>query len=263
MNELLTNLSDLTALTALEIVLGIDNIVFIAIVTARLPRDQQSSARRVGLFMAMLTRILLLLSLNWIKEHGSEPFFEFSSLGIAKEWFLDSDRVELNEVSWRDVILFVGGLFLIGKSVLEIHEKMEHVPHTQSGARATSFFSAIAQIAVLDIVFSLDSVITAVGIADRVWVMVAAIVISIAIMMTFANRVSNFVENNPTIKMLALSFLILIGVMLVGEGAGAHLDKGYVYFAMVFSLIVEFLNIRLRKKQDRAGRLEPMEVLED
>jgi predicted tellurium resistance membrane protein TerC len=252
MTEIISSFSDLMALTALEIILGIDNIVFIAIVTSKLPREQQSKARRLGLLLAMGSRILLLLGLNWIKTHGETPLFHLSDLHIASSFFLQDGYEKLDAINLRDIVLFLGGLFLMGKSVYEIHEKMEHLPEVQVLKRTTSFFSVLVQITILDVVFSLDSVITAVGVADKLWVMITAIVIAIGVMMIFANPVSQFVEHNPTIKMLALSFLILIGVMLVAESADAHMNKGYIYFAMAFSLVVEFLNIRLRKKHAAA-----------
>jgi predicted tellurium resistance membrane protein TerC len=221
----------LATLTALEIVLGIDNIIFIAILSTRLPAPQQDRARFVGLAIAMVTRVLLLLSLTWMMKL-TNPLF--SVLG--------------REISGRDLILLVGGLFLIAKSTLEIHEKLEGHEEARavSAARAT-FGVVILQIVLLDIVFSLDSVITAIGLASRVGVMVAAVMIAVVFMMVFARSISQFVDRHPTIRMLALSFLILIGVSLVGEGLDFHIPKGYVYFAMAFSVMVEMLNLRLRK----------------
>jgi predicted tellurium resistance membrane protein TerC len=239
----------LAALTAMEIVLGIDNIVFIAILTSRLPVRQQPKARRLGLGLALLTRVLLLLTLRWIL--GLETaIFKFSSLGWFHQWL--AAHPEINEISWRDVILFCGGLFLIGKSVYEIHVKLEGDDHRVALEKHPSFWGVLVQIAILDVVVSLDSVITAVGMADRIWVMVTAIVLAIGVMMVFAETVSGFVERHPTLKMLALSFLILIGVMLVAEGIGTHINKGYIYFAMAFALVVEVLNLRLHAIRRRA-----------
>ncbi len=218
-------------LTALEVVLGIDNIIFITILANRLPETQRAAARRFGLMLAMGTRILLLLSLAWVMRLTT-PLFEL--LGHA--------------VSGRDLILFFGGLFLIAKSTMEIHSSLEGPEEHSVGKHvAAGFIGVVIQIGILDIIFSLDSVITAVGLVDRVPVMVAAIVAAVVIMMWAAGPVGQFVERHPTIKMLALSFLILIGVALVGEGAGFHIPKGYIYFAMAFSLVVEMLNMRIRK----------------
>ncbi|MCA9248216.1 MAG: TerC family protein [Planctomycetales bacterium] len=229
----------LVALTAMEIVLGIDNIVFIALLSSRLPADQQSKARRLGLLAALVTRVLLLLTLKWIL--GLEkPLFELTSLGVPKAWLAH----DMNGISVRDLILLAGGLFLVFKSVHEIHAKIEGSEHEHSTAGTATFGSVIAQIAVIDIVFSLDSVITAVGMAKQIWVMIAAVIIAVGVMVVFADKVSHFVEKHPTLKMLALSFLILIGVMLIAEGIGTHFNKGYIYFAMAFALAVEVLNIR-------------------
>lgn len=226
------NLIAFLTLSALEIVLGIDNIVFIAIISNNLPAEVQSKARKIGLAMAMVTRIALLLAISWIMGL-TEPLF--SVLGKA--------------ISGRDVILLLGGLFLIGKSTFEIHDKIEvgHGEVEAAARKVSGFASAVTQIAILDIVFSLDSVITAVGMVQSVPVMIAAIVAAVIVMMIFADPVSRFVKNHPTIQMLALSFLILIGVFLVAEGFGKHIDRGYIYFAMAFSLGVELLNMRIRK----------------
>jgi predicted tellurium resistance membrane protein TerC len=218
-------------LTALEIVLGIDNIIFLSILVARLPREQQPRGRIFGLGLAMLTRIALLLSITWVMGL-SKPLFELFGRGI----------------SGRDLRLIGGGLFLLAKSTLEIHTGLEGEEQQQSGKGGKSFLSIIIQIAIIDIVFSLDSVITAVGLADHVEIMIAAVVIAVLIMMVLSAPIANFVDRHPTIKMLALSFLILIGMALVGEGAGLHIPKGYIYFAMAFSVAVEMLNIRVRKK---------------
>ncbi|WP_020647882.1 TerC family protein [Solimonas variicoloris] len=224
----------LFTLAALEIVLGIDNIIFLSIMANKLPEHQRARARLVGLAGACGTRILLLLSLAWLAKLTT-PLFHVGEWGI----------------SGRDIILIGGGLFLLGKSALEIHESVEGGTHDAEhvvGKAATGFAAVIVQIMILDIVFSLDSVITAVGMTDRVPVMIAAIIIAIGVMMFFAGPVSDFVENHPTIKVLALSFLILIGMALVGEGLGFHVPKGYIYFAMGFSTLVEVINIRMRSK---------------
>jgi predicted tellurium resistance membrane protein TerC len=218
-------------LTALEIVLGIDNIIFLSILVGRLPKEQQANGRRIGLGLAMGTRILLLLSITWVMGLGAELFSVFGK-----------------GVSGRDIILFGGGLFLLAKSTLEIHSSLEGEDHSHDAKGRASFLSVVIQIAIIDIVFSLDSVITAVGMADHVQVMIAAVVAAVAVMMWLSGPISDFVDRHPTIKMLALSFLILIGVALVGEGAGFHIPKGYIYFAMAFSVVVEVLNIRLRKR---------------
>jgi predicted tellurium resistance membrane protein TerC len=233
----------LIALVAMEIVLGIDNIVFIAIITSRLPLEQQANARRIGLLLALGMRIVLLITIRWIMGL-TDPLFYLSKLGIP----LDLLTEEMNEISVKDIILLVGGLFLIRQSVREIHEKMEHEEDEEAtkNIKAKTFRGVLVQIAIMDIIFSLDSVITAVGMAEDIWVMIVAVIIAVAVMMIFATPVSRFVEENPTIKMLALSFLILIGVMLVAEGIGSHFDKNYVYFAMAFALVVEFLNMRVR-----------------
>lgn len=232
MVELLTveNAIALVTLTSLEIVLGIDNIVFIAILTGKLHPSKQDKARRIGLALAMVMRILLLLAISWI-------------MGLTKPLFEVLDH----GVSGRDLILLLGGLFLIGKATFEIHDKIEGEHHDSKAKVAASFASVIFQIMLLDLVFSLDSVITAVGMVEHIPIMIAAVVIAIGIMMIFAGTVSRFVERHPTIKMLALSFLLLIGVMLLAEGFGRHIEKGYIYFAMGFSLFVEMLNLRVRK----------------
>ena len=239
MEELLTaeNALALVTLTAMEIVLGIDNIVFISILTSKLPPEQRPRARRLGLAGALVTRILLLLSLKWV-------------LGLTAVLF----SLWGHGVSGRDVVLLVGGLFLMGKATFEIHERIEgHAPPGTNRPTHAKFGTIIAQIMVLDIVFSLDSVITAVGMAKSLVVMVAAVVIAVAVMLVFAGKVSDFVEHHPTVKMLALSFLLLIGVMLVADGCGQHIPKGYVYFAMAFSLLVEMLNLRAHKIAKQKG----------
>ncbi len=220
----------LATLTALEIVLGIDNVVFISILAAKLPPAQQQRARRVGLSLAMLMRIALLFSLAWV-------------IGLTEPLFTIGQ-----EISGRDLILITGGLFLLAKSTHEIHQKLEGARGSVSGRTAASFTSVIVQILLLDIVFSLDSVITAVGMADDLAVMVLAVVIAVGFMLVFADAISSFVERHPTVKILALSFLILIGVALIADGFDQHISKGYIYFAMAFSLGVEMLNLRLRAK---------------
>ena len=240
----------LIALTAMEIVLGIDNIVFIAIVTGRLPKDQQSSARRLGLAAAMIMRILLLLSITWILQL-KEPIFQLTDIGVPPSWFDEAEHLdEVNGISVKDMILFVGGLFLIANSVHEIHQQTEGEQGEYDIHGTPTFNSVLVQIAVMDIIFSLDSVITAVGMAEHLSVMIAAVVIAVGVMMAFAGPVSRFVEDNPTLRVLALSFLILIGVMLLADGIGTHIDKRYVYFAMGFSIFVEFLNMRARRKNN-------------
>ena len=218
-------------LTALEIVLGIDNIVFISILADKLPADQQKRARTIGLALALGTRILLLLSLSWV-------------IGLTQPLF----SLFGHDVSGRDLVLLLGGLFLIGKSTHEIHGSLEGAEEQRTARATASFASILIQIALLDIVFSLDSVITAVGMVDQIGVMIAAVVIAIAFMMFAAGTVSGFVKRHPTVKMLALSFLLLIGVMLLAEGFGRHIPKGYIYFAMAFSVFVEMLNLKIRKR---------------
>ena len=238
----------LVALTAMEIVLGIDNIVFITILTDRLPEKQQPLARRLGLGAALVTRLILLATIKWILALDN-PLFTLSFLGLPESWVNE----EIIEVSARDLILLGGGLFLIGKSVHEIHAKMEGHADEHAVRGKISFNGVLIQIALLDVVFSLDSVITAVGMAQELWVMVTAVILAVGVMVVFADRIGNFVSRHPTLKMLALSFLILIGVMLVAEGVGTHINKGYIYFAMVFSLFVEGLNLRVgHRKQATA-----------
>jgi len=231
----------LVALTAMEIVLGIDNVVFIAILTARLPPEQREKGRRLGLGLALGMRILLLFTLTWILGL-TEPLFHLSALGIPEQWLGE----HVDAVSIRDLILLFGGLFLVWKSVHEIHVRLEGEATGHAAPKQVSFASVLLQIAVLDMVFSLDSVITAVGMAKNIWVMVTAIVLAIGVMLVFAGTISAFVERHPTLKILALSFLILIGVMLIAEGGGTHINKGYIYFAMAFAMAVEVVNIRVR-----------------
>jgi predicted tellurium resistance membrane protein TerC len=221
----------LVTLSAMEIVLGIDNIIFISILAGKLPRHSQGRARVIGLAVAMITRILLLLSITWIMRL-TRPLFEVAGQGF----------------SGRDLILIAGGLFLLAKSTHEIHQRLEGEEHGPQVKRGTSFAGVIATIALLDIVFSIDSVVTAVGMTERVGVMVAAIVLAVGVMMISSGPISDFVHRHPTVKMLALSFLLLIGVTLVAEGLGQHIHKGYIYFAMAFSVFVETLNLRVRRK---------------
>jgi len=224
------NLVALFTLTALEIVLGIDNIIFIAILSAKLPVAVQNRARLIGLAIAMVTRVLLLLSITWIMRLTT-PLFSL----------LDRD------FSGRDLILIAGGLFLLAKSTLEIHEKLEGEEHEHKTAKGVAKFGAVVfQIVLLDIVFSLDSVITAIGLSNHVAIMITAVIIAVIFMMVFSKSISDFVDKHPTIRMLALSFLLLIGVSLVGEGLEFHIPKGYIYFAMAFSVGVEMLNLRIR-----------------
>ena len=227
----------LVTLTTLEIVLGIDNIIFISILVGRLPEHQRAKARNLGLGLAMVSRILLLLSLTWV-------------MGLVEPLFTLLGQ----EVSGRDLILLAGGMFLLFKATHEIHNALEGEEEQHSSA-AVSYAAILAQIAVIDIVFSLDSVITAVGLAEQVSVMVIAIVISVGVMMVAAGPINDFVDRHPTVKMLALSFLILVGLALIAEGLEFHIPKGYVYFAMAFSVLVELLNIRLRKKKAKPVQL--------
>lgn len=225
-------------LTVLELVLGIDNVIFISILAGKLPPEQQAKARYIGLGLAFVMRVILLFSLSWI-------------IGLTAPLF----SVWGHEISGKDLVLLLGGLFLIAKSTHEIHGSLEgEVSHSKTGAVYSSFANVLIQIVILDIVFSLDSVITAVGMVSTqfgengIWIMIAAVVISIAAMMAFAGPVGRFVQQHPTVKMLALSFLLLIGVMLVAEGFDQKIPKGYIYFAMAFSIVVEFLNMKLRSK---------------
>lgn len=223
-------------LTSLEVVLGIDNVIFISILSSRLGPDERDKARRLGLLGAMLMRIALLFSIKWVMGLDEEAWFTLFGKAFTG----------------KDVILFVGGAFLIAKSTHEIHAKVEGDGHAQdSGKAAPSLRAVIFQVMLLDIVFSLDSVITAVGMADQLGVMIAAVVVAVALMMVFAKSIGEFVERHPTVKMLALAFLILIGTTLVIEGWGGHVEKGYIYFAMGFSVVVEMLNLRMQKNQSR------------
>jgi predicted tellurium resistance membrane protein TerC len=241
MADLLTaqNLVAFLTLTALELVLGIDNVIFIAILSGKLPEQQRARARTTGIALAVITRILLLLSITWVMRLTTPLFTVF---GV--------------EISGRDLILLVGGIFLIGKSTFEIHEKLEAMEHTGRTIPAqVSFTSVIAQIILIDVVFSLDSVITAVGISGNLWVMVPAIIIAAAVMVFFSGQIAGYVERHPTMKILALAFLILIGTLLVIEGIAPEIVheyhlKNYAYFAMAFSFLVELVNIRVRRRED-------------
>lgn len=224
-----TGLIALVTLTFLEVVLGVDNVVFISILSGKLPAAERPRARRVGLVAAMVTRILLLLSIVWV-------------IGLTAPLFAVLGR----EVSGRDLILIAGGLFLMAKATLEIHDKLEGEEGRSSARVAPTFASVVVQIMLLDVVFSLDSVITAVGMADEIAIMIAAVVLAVAVMMVSAEPISAFVGRHPTVKVLALSFLLLIGLSLVGEGIALHIPKGYIYFAMGFSLFVEMINLRIR-----------------
>ena len=228
----------LATLTALEIVLGIDNIIFISVLVGRLPHDRRNRARALGLALAMVSRILLLLSLTWV-------------MGLKRTLF----EVFSREFSGRDLILIGGGLFLLAKSTREIHHSLMGGEEPEKAKAGRRMLGVLAQIAVLDIVFSLDSVITAIGLAEHATIMMAAIVIAVGVMMLSARAIGNFVDTHPTIKMLALSFLLLVGFTLFGEGFGLVIPKGYIYFAMGFSVMVELLNIKVRKRMERPLRL--------
>ncbi|MGC5031893.1 TerC family protein [Micromonospora sp. DT229] len=230
-------------LLLLEIVLGIDNVVFISILSGRLPEHQQARARTIGISLALITRLLLLGSLSWI-------------IGLTAPMF----TVLGQEISGRDLILLLGGLFLVGKATYEIHEHLEGSDHGQSNKKVVSFGSVIAQILVLDVVFSLDSVITAVGMVDELAIMIAAVVIAMIIMLVSAAAVSNFVNQHPTVKMLALSFLLIIGASLIAESFDQHIPKGYVYGPIAFSIFVEFLNLRVRARQRREQEAKPVQL---
>lgn len=226
-------------LTFLEIVLGIDNIVFISIVGSRVAPVNQNKVRVIGLSLALVGRILLLLAINWI-------------IGLTAPFFNVNDFA----VSFRDIILIVGGLFLIGKSTSEMHKKIEGIEHAEKKQKVLSLRSAIIQIFILDLVFSLDSVITAIGLIDNVGVIVAAILISLAVMLVFSKRISDFINNHPAMKLLAISFLLMIGTVLVIEGLHVHVPKGYIYFAMAFALGVELLNMRINRNVKKVNKVK-------
>ena len=243
----------LLTLTVLEIVLGIDNIVFISILTGKLPESQQKKARQLGLGLDMITRVLLLLSLTWVMSLTSSLFNMGHWIGVTDQAWLDKLAI-----SGRDLILLVGGLFLIYKSTHEIHNKLEGDEDESGKVKVHSFAGTIVQILILDVVFSLDSVITAVGMAEHLEIMIAAVVIAVIVMMFSAGAIGNFVNNHPTVKMLALSFLLLIGVSLLAEGFDQHIPKGYIYFAMAFSVLVEMLNLKMKKNERKPVKLKNM-----
>ena len=267
----------LGTLTILEIVLGIDNIIFITILVAKLPAEQRQRGRVFGLGMAMVTRIALLLCLSWIMHAEGTLFvvghvdaknkavaerlikdktlIDTSTDPVELKSFREAQEVQWRFISWRDIILLLGGLFLVFKSTREIHHCLEGSEGENQSPGGSSFLLIIAQIAIIDIVFSLDSVITAVGMAEHVPVMIIAIMIAVIVMMLFAKPIGDFVEDHPTIKMLALSFLILVGVALLGEGLEFHIPKGYIYFAMAFSVVVEMLNLKIRSHRERTLHL--------
>ena len=228
-------------LTILEIVLGIDNIIFVSILVEKLPKENQKTARLIGLGLALILRVVLLFFITWIAQMVSPLFTVFEK-----------------SFSGRDLILMGGGLFLLAKSTLEIHDKLEGEPEHETKLKKTNMLSAVAQIAMLDIVFSLDSVITAVGLANELPIMIAAVVIAVLVMLLTAEAVHHFIHRHPTIKMLALSFLLMVGLVLTAEGFGAHVPKGYIYFAMAFSVFVEMLNLRIRKKSEAGKHSKPV-----
>lgn len=248
----------LIALTVMEIVLGIDNIVFLSIVTGKLPKDQQQKARFVGLSLALVMRIALLALIQHIVGMTAPVFQIDHWLPFLGTWLSGEEAKEINDVSWRDIILVSGGLFLIYKSVVEIDHHIIGEDENNPSVKPPSFFAAIIQIILLDMIFSLDSIITAVGMVNELPVMIAAVVLAVIVMMFFAGKISRFIDRNPTIKMLALTFLLMIGMMLVAEGFGTHINKGYIYFAMTFSLIVELLNLGARAKA--AKRRKPAAI---
>jgi len=235
----------LLTLTLLEVVLGVDNVIFISILSSKLRASEQERARRVGLTLAMFMRIGLLLTLSWI-------------IGLTAPLLI----IASNELSGRDLILIAGGLFLLGKSTSEIHELLEGDEAHKTTRTAASFGSVIAQILALDVVFSLDSVLTAVGLAEQLWVMIVAIVVAVAIMLVSSGYIAEFVNRHPTLKMLALSFLLLIGTSLIAEGLDVHVPRGYLYFAMAFSVFVELLNMRVRARHAKPVELRPTYVKE-
>ncbi len=241
----------LLTLGILEIVLGIDNVVFIAILTGKLPVAQRKKAWFIGLGLAMVMRILLLFAATFIMALDENPVFTLPTLCVYAEWA--AAHPEALPITWKDIILLVGGLFLIGKATYEIHDKLEggHGHGPGGGKPNASFGKIIVQIVLLDLVFSVDSVITAVGIADHLEIMIAAVVIAIGVMLVFAQPISGFVERHPSMKMLALAFLILIGVLLVADAFAVHVPRGYIYFAMAFSVIVEIVNIQVRKRKQK------------
>ena len=245
----------LVSLTLMEIVLGIDNIVFLSILVSALPEKQRKTARAIGLGLALAARVLLLLGIKWVM--GLEAaLFHWSSIGWVPDGWVENHHVD--SVTGRDLVLLGGGFFLIAKSVVEIHKKAMGGDEEEMSkkAKAASFAGVIAQVIVLDLVFSLDSVISAIGMAKQIWVMVVAMFVAVGFMAVFAGKVSAFIETNPTFKMLALSFLVLIGVLLLSEGVGTPINKGYIYVSMVFALLVEVLNTRARRKKDAQKKAE-------
>jgi predicted tellurium resistance membrane protein TerC len=244
------NLVALLTLTTMEVVLGIDNIVFIAILAGKLPENQREKARVVGLALALITRVLLLLAITWVMALATKPLFPLPFPGDAGASNPDS----LNMVSGKDIILLLGGAFLIFKATLEMHHAVAHDVKV-TDAKPASFAKTIGLILVVDLVFSIDSVVTAVGMAQNLWVMVTAVLISVGVMLAFSGFITRFINQNPTLKVLALAFLLLIGVMLVAEGAGQHIPKGYIYFAMAFSVGVEAFNMVIRRKS--AAKITP------
>ncbi len=232
-------LTALLTLTVLEIILGVDNIIFISIVSNKLPAAQQPKARTIGLMLAMIFRIILLLTITWIIQL-TEPVFEIG--------FMSEDDGSPLGISWKDIILILGGVFLIFKSTLEIHHKLEVEHKVKTKASPNAFSSVILQIVLVDAVFSFDSILTAIGLAENVIIMITAVVISMIIMMLFAGKISSFINRNPSLQILALAFLIMIGVMLVAEGFHEEINKAYIYTAIAFSLLVELVNMRMRKK---------------
>lgn len=249
------SLISLLTLSVLEIVLGIDNIVFVSILAGKLPAEKQQKARRLGMILAMFIRIGLLMSISWIMSLTKPLFNPGEWIGIHNPKWL-----EMAEISGRDLILLIGGLFLIYKSTSEIHEKLEGDEASASTPKAVSFTQVIIQILLLDIVFSLDSVITAVGMAEHVEIMIAAVVVAVGIMLLASESISRFVNNHPTVKMLALSFLLLIGVSLLAEAFEQHIPKGYIYFAMAFSVFIEVLNLKMRSKSENPVKLKQTKV---
>jgi predicted tellurium resistance membrane protein TerC len=239
----------LLTLTLMEVVLGIDNIVFLSILVGALPDEQKSRARAIGLGLALAARLGLLLGIRWVMSLET-ALFHWSSLGWIPDGWVESHHVDA--VTGKDLVLLGGGMFLIGKSVVEIHKKTMGGDEDEIAEKAkkASFAGVIAQIVVLDLVFSLDSVISAIGMARELWIMVVAMLVAVGFMAIFSGRVSRFIDENPTFKMLALSFLVMIGVLLLSEGAGTHMNKGYIYVAMVFALVVEILNMRARRRKD-------------
>lgn len=242
------NIIALITLTLLEIVLGIDNIVFIAILCAKLPPDQRKKARQTGLALALITRILLLTTITFIISLAGKDLFMIPGMTETVESADGSTHKAPLGISGKDLILILGGAFLIFKSTKEIHHKIEDKPDTDIAVKHAAFWPIIAQILVIDVVFSLDSVITAVGMARALPIMIAAVIISVCVMLVASGTISRFIDKHPTMKMLALAFLLLIGVVLVADGFGQHVSKGYIYFAMAFSLAVETLNIVVRKR---------------